>query len=127
MSYDRSSVSSRHALVDRPLPERAGYIRIITLRGIECMQRALWYLIVGMRGGKNRARIIQELDRQPRNANDLADILDLDYNTVRHHLTMLVDHGVIEDGEQEYGKLYFLSEQFDQYRDEFDSIMENVT
>lgn len=39
------------------------------------MEKALWYLIAGTRGGANRARIIRLLDAQPRNANQLADEL----------------------------------------------------
>ena len=47
------------------------------------MEKALWYLFVGMRGGENRARIVEVIDEQPRNANQIADCLDVDYNTVR--------------------------------------------
>lgn len=90
------------------------------------MKKALWYLIAGTRGGENRARIIRELDTRPRNANQLADSLDVDYNTVRHHLKLLRDHGVIDEGDQEYGKLYFLSDQFERHREEFESITETM-
>lgn len=90
------------------------------------MEKVLWYLIAGTRGGKNRSRIIHALDERPRNANQLADALDLEYNTIRYHLDMLQEHDVIEEGEQEYGKLYFLTDQFEHHRDEFDTITENV-
>ena len=53
------------------------------------MEKALWYLLVGTRGGENRARIIGALDERPRNANQLAECLDLDYSTIRHHLDMV--------------------------------------
>lgn len=86
------------------------------------MKKALWFLLAGTRGGPNRARIIRLLDEQPRNANQLAAALDVEYNTVRHHLEMLVDHGVIEAGGQEYGQLYFLTDQFEQHREEFETI-----
>ena len=90
------------------------------------MKKALWYLIAGTRGGENRARIIRELDTRPQNANQLADELDVKYNTVRHHLDMLLDHDVIEAGEQEYGKLYFLTDRFERHREEFESITDNL-
>lgn len=90
------------------------------------MKKALWYLIAGTRGGKNRARIIRALDEQPRNANQLADELDVEYNTIRHHLELLVEHQVVEEGDQEYGKLYFLTEQFDRHQAEFETIIEAV-
>ena len=88
------------------------------------MKKALWYLIAGTRGGENRARIIRELDERPRNANQLADELDVEYNTVRYHLEMLSEHDVVEAGGQEYGKLYFLTDQFERHREEFESIIE---
>lgn len=90
------------------------------------MKKALWYLIAGTRGGKNRARIIRELDDRPRNANQLADELDVKYNTIRYHLDMLSDHGVVEEGDQEYGKLYFLTDQFEHHREDFESIIDKV-
>jgi DNA-binding transcriptional ArsR family regulator len=90
------------------------------------MEKALWYLFAGTRGGENRVRIIRELDDRPRNANQLADELDIDYNTVRHHLDMLTDHDVTETGEQEYGKLYFLTDRFDHHRDAFERITDEV-
>ncbi|MFC6784499.1 winged helix-turn-helix domain-containing protein [Halobaculum halobium] len=88
------------------------------------MEKALWYLLVGTRGGENRARIISALDERPRNANRLAECLDVDYNTVRHHLEMLQDHDVIEAGGEEYGKLYFLTDRFEQHREEFETVLE---
>mgnify|MGYP006302743421 CR=1 FL=1 len=88
------------------------------------MEKALWYLLVGTRGGENRARIIAAIDERPQNANQLAEQLDLDYNTVRHHLDMLQDHQIIEAGGEEYGQLYFLTDQFDAHRQEFETVLE---
>jgi DNA-binding transcriptional ArsR family regulator len=88
------------------------------------MEKALWYLLVGTRGGENRARIIVALDERPRNANQLAECLDVAYTTVRHHLAMLREHDVIEPGDDEYGKLYFLTDRFEHHREEFETVME---
>jgi len=88
------------------------------------MEKALWYLFVGMRGGENRARIVEAIDERPRNANQIADSLEVDYNTVRHHLDMLQEHDVIEAGGDDYGKLYFLTDRFERHREEFDRILE---
>lgn len=90
------------------------------------MEKALWYLFAGTRGGENRVRIVRAIDERPRNANQLADHLDVDYNTARHHLDMLQEHDVIETGDQEYGKLYFLTDRFDQHRDAFERITDEV-
>jgi DNA-binding transcriptional ArsR family regulator len=90
------------------------------------MEKALWYLLAGTRGGENRARIIRALDDRPRNANQLSEALDVDYNTVRHHLDMLLDHDVIEKGGADYGAMYFLTDQFDHHREIFETITEQM-
>jgi DNA-binding transcriptional ArsR family regulator len=90
------------------------------------MEKALWYLLAGTRGGENRARIIRALDERPRNANQLAEHLDLDYNTVRHHLDVLLDHDVLERGGDDYGALYFLTDGFERHRDAFEEIIDHV-
>jgi predicted ArsR family transcriptional regulator len=90
------------------------------------MEKALWYLLAGTRGGKNRARIIRLLDARPRNANQLADELGVDYNTVRHHLDVLMDHDVVESGGEDYGELYFLTDRFDRHREAFARITDRV-
>jgi predicted ArsR family transcriptional regulator len=86
------------------------------------MEKALWYLLAGTRGAENRVRIVRRLNERPRNANQLAKRLDLDYNTVRHHLDTLVEHDVVEPGGGEYGKLYFLTDRFERHRETFERI-----
>ncbi|WP_227377316.1 ArsR/SmtB family transcription factor [Haladaptatus halobius] len=90
------------------------------------MEKALWYLLTATRGGKNRVRIIRALSEKPMNANQLADELELGYKTVRHHLGMLEDHGVVESGENKYAKLYFLTDRFESSRETFETILEKT-
>ena len=90
------------------------------------MEKALWYLIAGTRGGENRARIIRLLDERPRNANQLANELDVEYNTIRHHLDALTEHDVVEAGGSEYGELYFLTDRFGHHREEFERITQHM-
>ncbi len=73
------------------------------------MRRVIWWLIVGTKGGVNRARIIRALNDRPSNANQLSELLDLDYKTVRHHLKVLQDNKVITTAGEGYGSVYFLS------------------
>ena len=77
------------------------------------MRKVLWWLIGGARGGKNRLRIIQALQEQPMNANQLSNELDLDYKTVRHHLDLLQENGVLTTMGDGYGTTYFLSDQME--------------
>jgi hypothetical protein len=43
------------------------------------MEGVLWYVLTGTRGGTNRVRILRAIDERPRNANQLAE--DLELNT----------------------------------------------
>ncbi|WP_267639598.1 winged helix-turn-helix domain-containing protein [Haloarchaeobius amylolyticus] len=90
------------------------------------MEKALWYLLVGTRGGTNRVRIIRALSERPRNANQLSEHIEVDYNTVRHHLDMLLDHNVVEKGGDDYGALYFLTDQFEHHRETFEEIIQHM-
>jgi len=90
------------------------------------MEKALWYLIAGTRGGVTRARLIRLLGERPRNANRLAETLDLEYNTVRYHLDKLEEHDVVEPGGNDYGELYFLTDQFEDHREEFETITDSM-
>lgn len=90
------------------------------------MEKALWYLFAGTRGGGTRVRVVRELDDRPRNANELAERLDLDYNTVTHHLDMLQEHDVVESGGNDYGKMYFLTDRFEGHRETFEEITAEV-
>jgi DNA-binding transcriptional ArsR family regulator len=90
------------------------------------MEKALWYLFAGTRGGENRVRIVRALSDRPMNANQLATELELGYRTIRHHLELLEEHGVVEGGDNDYGKLYFLTDQFQTHRETFDRITEQL-
>lgn len=90
------------------------------------MEKALWYLLAGTRGGENRARLIRALRERPRNANQLSEVLDVEYNTVRYHLDKLEEHDVVEAGGNEYGELYFLTDRFEQHTEEFERITDHM-
>jgi DNA-binding transcriptional ArsR family regulator len=90
------------------------------------MEKALWYLLVGTRGGESRVKVIRAIEDRPRNANQLADVVDLDYNTVRYHLDTLLEHDVVEKGGDDYGALYFLTDRFEHHHEEFERITDKM-
>lgn len=90
------------------------------------MEESLWYLLAGTRGSENRARIVRALDEQPRNANRLSEALDLDYNTVRHHLDTLRDHEVVVRSGDGYGAIYRLSDRFEANRETYERVVATV-
>jgi DNA-binding transcriptional ArsR family regulator len=65
----------------------------------------LWQVLAGTRGGPNRVRVLRALDRRPRNANQLADELDLSYKTVRHHLDVLEGNQLVKSSDGDYKDL----------------------
>ena len=73
------------------------------------MEKILWWLITGTKGGFNRGRIINLLLKRPYNANQLAQKLELDYKTVRHHIKVLEDNNVVTTSGENYGIMYFIS------------------
>jgi DNA-binding transcriptional ArsR family regulator len=89
------------------------------------MRRNVWWLIAGSRGGENRARIIETLHDKPLNAHQLAEILNLDYKTIRHHLDLLITNQIIIPEGSGYGKIFFLTEVFDTEYNEFIDIRRN--
>jgi DNA-binding transcriptional ArsR family regulator len=69
----------------------------------------LGWLIAGTRGGASRAKIISALKETPQNANQLANLLGMDYRTIRHHLEVLEKNRLITSAGEGYGITYFLS------------------
>jgi DNA-binding transcriptional ArsR family regulator len=90
------------------------------------MEAVLWYVLTGTRGGSNRVRILQALDERPRNANQLAQDLDLDYKTVRHHLEVLTDNDVVTKSGDGYGAVYIPSDRARRNWDVVERIFEKV-
>jgi DNA-binding transcriptional ArsR family regulator len=90
------------------------------------MRKLLWWLIAGSIGGPNRAEIIIALHNRPCNAHQLAENLKLNYKTVRHHLKILEEHGVVTSHKMKYGGLYFLSNSMDENYDTFQDIWKGL-
>ena len=90
---------------------------------VDVMEAVLWYVLTGTRGGPNRVRILRAVDERPRNANRLAEDLDLDYKTIRHHLDVLLENDVVEKTGDGYGAVYSPT---DRARDHWDVVAEII-
>jgi len=90
------------------------------------MEPVLWQVLAGTRGGPNRARLLRELDERPRNANQLAEDLDLAYKTVRHHLDVLEENGVVESTDQNYGAVYLPTDRTRTHWDTVEDIIDQL-
>ncbi|MFB6219351.1 MAG: winged helix-turn-helix domain-containing protein [Halobacteriaceae archaeon] len=90
------------------------------------MEGVLWHLLASSRGGPTRARLLRALDERPRNANRLAEELDLDYTTVRHHLAVFEENGVVEKSGDEYAAVYLLTDRLYDHWDTVEEILDTV-
>jgi len=79
----------------------------------------LWWLLGVTKGGVWRARIIDILRERPANANQLANMLNLNYTTVRYHLDMLVKHKLVKKMEKGGVTMYYLSDEMLKFYPEF--------
>jgi DNA-binding transcriptional ArsR family regulator len=86
----------------------------------------LGWLIAGTRGGVSRAKIIQTLNETPQNANQLANLLGMDYRTIRHHLQVLQKNKIITSAGEGYGTTYFLSPAMEENYAQFEEILKKI-
>ena len=86
------------------------------------MEAVLWQVLAGTRGGPNRARLLRAVDERPRNAYQLAEALDLDYKTVRHHLEVLEENDVVRSSDYDYGAVYLPTDRARRHWDTVESV-----
>ncbi len=127
-----------HPMTERGTSRRAarlysGAQAILLLRSeiapshvLDAFERLLWWLFAGSAGAGTRALVLGAVRKEPRNAQQLSQALDLDYTTVRHHLRVLEqNHIVVTEGET-YGKLYFVSESMEAHWSMLEAILEKT-
>jgi DNA-binding transcriptional ArsR family regulator len=80
-------------------------------------------MLAGTRGGYTRGFILKKLAYKPYNTNQLAEYLNIDYQTTSHHLDVLVKNGPIKST---YGKIYYLSKDMEANLNDFIQIWEKI-
>jgi len=93
---------------------------------IRQLKYLLGWLIAGTRGGVTRAKIIETLRETPQNANQLANSLEMDYRTIRHHLKLLEKNRIITSTGDGYGNTYFLSTELEKNYGLFEEIVNKL-
>ncbi len=98
-----------------------------SLYGEKYLKRLLWYLFAGTRGGPSRAEIIRALQNRPSNANQLAQILSVDYKTIQHHVRILEENGLIVPSDKgTYGAVLFLTPKMEEALPILDEIWSKI-
>lgn len=72
----------------------------------------LFYVFAGSRGGDNRIRIMDSLQNSPKNVNQIANELGLNYRAIQHHIEVLEKNNLITKVGDKYGANYFPSNFF---------------
>ena len=83
-------------------------------------------MFAGTRGGYTRGFILKHLIDKPYNANQLAEALNIDDKTARHHLDVLAKNGIITTEGDKYGKTYSLSGSMEANLNGFNKIWEKI-
>ncbi len=82
-----------------------------------------WLLFVESRGGTNRIRIMSLLRNRPRNRNQLATELGIDYKNIQHHIKVLEGNNLVQKIGNSYGVTYCVSALFENNEIVFDEIV----
>jgi len=90
------------------------------------MRYLFGWLFIGTRGGATRVKIVKVLREAPQNANQLANQLNLDYRTIRHHLEVLQKNRLIVSTGDKYSVTYFLSPLMEANYKLFEEIVDKI-
>lgn len=71
----------------------------------------LW-ILVGSKGGRTRARILEIISEKPMNANQLAEMLGLNYHTITYNMNVLIKSRLVDVEGPRYGQVYYPSKIF---------------
>jgi DNA-binding transcriptional ArsR family regulator len=65
---------------------------------------------------------MEALLKEPSNTNQLRKTLNLDFRTVKHHLEVLENNGLVTAMGNSYGRMYFVSEKLMENMELFEEV-----
>ena len=84
-------------------------------------------LFAGSKGGENRVKIINLLQETPLNINRMAEVLNLDYKAVQHHMDVLEKNNLVSHMGEKYGIMYFVSNYLESNIDTYKEIVSKIS
>jgi DNA-binding transcriptional ArsR family regulator len=90
---------------------------------VDGFSRTLWWLFGSSVGAPTRARVLRAIREEPRNAQPLAEALELDYHTIRHHLRVLLENRLVESSGDHYGRIYTVAGNMEARWEELEAIV----
>ena len=88
--------------------------------------RDLVTIILGREGGKTTIKILDELLKEPKNANQLSKKLNLNYNTILHHIEIINEYNYITTNTLKKKSFYYPSDKLINNIDEYKIIKKYV-
>jgi len=88
------------------------------------LRNILLWLLVGSKGGGTRIKILKLIRRKPSNVYQIAKELNLNYRTVKYHLELMLEHGIVEKVGEDYGAIYIPSEKVEESWNEIENLVE---
>jgi len=89
-------------------------------------KKLFWVLFAGSRGSDTRIRIMSVLRKRPRNKNQLATELGIDYKNIQHHIKVLEENNLVKKIGNLYGVTYYVSALFENNEIVFDEIRDKL-
>jgi predicted transcriptional regulator len=89
-------------------------------------QKLLLYLFTGTKGGYTRLKIIMHLEARPFNTNQLAQVLNMDYKAIQHHMRVLEKNNLVTKVGKRYGAIFHLSNFLEVNISSLGEIIENL-
>lgn len=88
------------------------------------MDRLLWYVFAGSRGGATRSRIVASILAEPKNTHQIAKGLGMDYKTIEYNLRVLDKHRYVVTVTEGYGALWAPSKNLLAVLDQFRTLLD---